>query len=50
VLEGLSDLVPIYEPLRHGAEILWAEHRHTTLGRTRRRVKGRHELDVFNDA
>jgi hypothetical protein len=50
VLEGLSDLVPIYEPLRHGAEILWAEHRNTTIGWTRRRVKNKHELEVFNDS
>lgn len=50
VLEGLSDLVPIYEPLRHGAELLWAEHRNTTIGRTRRRVKGKRDLEVFDDA
>jgi hypothetical protein len=50
VLVGLSDLLPIYEPLRHGAEIQWAEHRNTTVGWTRRRVKGRRELEVFDDA
>jgi hypothetical protein len=49
VLEGLSDLLPIYEPLRHGAEIQWAEHRNTTLGWARQRVKGKHELRVFDD-
>lgn len=49
VLEGLSELLPIYEPLRDGAEILWTEHRNTTVGWARRTVKGKHELSVFDD-
>ena len=50
VFEGLLDLIPIYEPLRHGAELLWTDHGNLSLGAIRRRVKRKRELPVFADA
>lgn len=35
VFEGVSDLLPIYEPLEDGAEIMWAEHESVTLSKLR---------------
>ncbi len=49
VLEGLTSLMPIYEPLEDGAEILWAELGHKTLGAVRRLIKPKGELEAFRD-
>lgn len=35
--EGITDLLPIYEPLEDGAEIMWEEHEAVPLGELRRR-------------
>jgi uncharacterized protein DUF4288 len=50
VFEGLVDLLPVYEPLRHGAEILWTDRGTLTLRAIRQRVKRKRELPVFADA
>lgn len=50
VFEGLVDLLPVYEPLRHGAEILWTDRGNLSLGSIRRRVKRKRDLPVFADA
>jgi Domain of unknown function (DUF4288) len=50
VFEGLTNLLPVYEPLRHGAEIVWTDHGNLALGDIRRRVKRKRELPVFADA
>jgi hypothetical protein len=50
VFEGLVDLLPVYEPLRNGAEISWTDHGHLALRTIRRRVKRKRELQVFSDA
>lgn len=49
VLEGLTSLLPIYEPLEDGAEVLWHESRNTTLGTLRRRIKPKAKLEAFED-
>ncbi|QWP75837.1 DUF4288 domain-containing protein [Lysobacter sp. K5869] len=41
VFEGVTDLLPIYEPLRDGAEIMWGEHDDVPLSRIREWVRGR---------
>ena len=38
VFEGVTELVPIYEPLKDGAEILWAEHEAVRLSDLRKRA------------
>lgn len=37
IFEGITDLLPIYEPLEDGAEIMWEEHESVELGELRRR-------------
>jgi len=49
VFEGLTSLTPIYDPLEDGSEIIWTEHRNTTLSKVRRRIKAKHLLEVFID-
>ena len=44
VFEGVTELLPIYEPLADGSEIMWANNRPTKLKNIRARVKGKGEL------
>lgn len=48
VFEGLTMLLPIYEDLCDGAEILWEEHHDVPISTIRSWVKSRSELEVFN--
>ena len=47
--EGLTGLLPVYEELEDGAEILWQEHAGVTVRKIRSRIKQKHELAVFDD-
>ena len=47
--EGLTELLPIYEELMDGAEILWKEHRNRTVKTVKSLVKRKRDLSVFND-
>ncbi|MBE1162366.1 DUF4288 domain-containing protein [Dyella acidiphila] len=38
IFEGISNLIPIYEPLEDGAEIMWSEHAAMKLGKLRSMV------------
>ncbi len=49
VFEGLTGLLPIYEKLEDGAEVLWREDRYTTLGNVRLRVRTKSEPEAFDD-
>jgi hypothetical protein len=49
VFEGLTSILPIYEPLGDGAEVLWREYRNKTLGALRRQVKPKGKLESFED-
>lgn len=44
VFEGMTELLPIYEELADGAEIMWTEHEPTRLEHLRQRVCSRDEL------
>ncbi len=44
IFEGLTELLPIYEPLEDGAEIMWAEHRPRKLKNIRRQVRQKDDL------
>jgi hypothetical protein len=50
VFEGLTSLLPIYDELEDGAEILWRDHSGRTLKRVRAMVKKKNELEAFDDA
>ena len=39
VFEGITDLLPIYEELKDGAEIMWGEHCPKKLKNLRKRVR-----------
>jgi len=49
VFEGLISLLPIYDELKDGAEIIWVEHENKTIGKVRSWVRHKHELEVFDD-
>jgi hypothetical protein len=49
VFEGLTSLLPIYERLEDGAEIIWHEHANRTVKNIRSFVKKKSELEVFID-
>ena len=44
VFEGITELIPIYEELEDGAEIMWAEHRPRKLKNLQKLVRGRNEF------
>jgi hypothetical protein len=41
VFEGVTELLPIYEDLEDGAEIMWAKHAPRKLKNLRKAVRGR---------
>ena len=49
VFEGLTSLMPIYEELADGSEILWEQHSGCLVKTIRSRVKKKHELETFID-
>ena len=44
VFEGVTELLPIYEELTDGAEIMWAEHRPRTLKTIRSWARSQREF------
>lgn len=49
IYEGLTSLLPIYDPLEDGAEIFWIDHKNRTIKTIKSRVKQKYELEVFDD-
>jgi hypothetical protein len=49
VFVGLTSLLPIYEQLEDGTEILWTEHKNRMVKTVLSRVKEKHELEAFDD-
>ena len=49
VFEGFTSLLPIYEPLEDGAEVLWTEFRTKSIGTLRKRIKPKGRLESFED-
>jgi hypothetical protein len=49
ILEGLTSLLPIYDELEDGAEILWEEHEEVPLEKIRSWVKSKTDLEAFDD-
>jgi len=50
VFEGLTELLPLYEDIEDGAEILWKVHDGRTVGKIRSFTKKKDELSVFDDS
>lgn len=47
--DGLTSLLPIYEELEDGAEILWKEYENRSVKKIRSLVKAKEELECFDD-
>jgi hypothetical protein len=50
VFVGLTSLLPIYDKLEDGAEILWREHENRTIRKICSLVKKKRKLEVFDDS
>ena len=50
IFEGVSELLPIYEPLEDGAEIMWADHGSVQLSKLRKRAMSLEQIKAqFHD-
>ena len=49
VFEGLTSLLPVYEELGDGAEILWRDHSGRSLKKVRSMVKNKAALEAYAD-
>ena len=47
--EGLTSLLPVYDKLEHGAELLWVEHNNRTVATVKAMVKTKGKLETFDD-
>jgi uncharacterized protein DUF4288 len=47
--EGLTSLIPIYEELEDGAEIIWKEHQNRSVKKIKSWVKSKELLEAFDD-
>jgi hypothetical protein len=45
--EGISILLPIYEKLEDGAEIMWTKHQNISVKKVRAKVKPKEHLQAF---
>jgi hypothetical protein len=45
VFEGLTELLPIYEELEDGSEIMWAKYLPRKLKNLQKMVRGKHEFE-----
>jgi hypothetical protein len=51
VFEGLASLLPLYDPFdEDGSEILFEDYQDVTVGRVKRWVKQKKDLEVFDDS
>ena len=48
--EGLTSLLPLYDRLEDGAELIWTEHSGRTVRSIRALVKTKKQLEAFDDA
>ncbi|MFG0419227.1 DUF4288 domain-containing protein [Pseudomonas sp. zjy_8] len=44
LFEGVTELLPIYEPLEDGAAVMWGEHHPRKLKNLRKLVRQRHQF------
>lgn len=49
VFEGLTSLLPIYEEIEDGCEILWSEYRNLSVKRIKAKIREKKELECFID-
>jgi hypothetical protein len=49
VFEGITELLPIYEELEDGSEIMWAEHAPRKLKNLRKLVRKKGDFEQYNE-
>ena len=42
-------MLPLYEPLRDGAEVRWKEHENVTVRKVKSWIRQKAELETFED-
>ena len=47
--EGLADLLPIYDKMEDGSEILWIKHKSKSVTTVKGMVKSKERLQVFSE-
>jgi hypothetical protein len=47
---GISMLLPVYEDIEDGAEVLWVDHGAMSVNRIKKLVKAKSQLSVFDDS
>ena len=45
--EGLTNILPIYDELKDGAELIWWKHHNVTVGSVKKMVRSKKHLEVF---
>lgn len=49
VFEGLTSLLPIYEEMGDGCEILWAEYNNVSVRKIKAKTRSKKHLECFDD-
>ena len=47
---GIGMLLPIYEKIEDGSELLWEEHKSMSMRKIRKLVKTKRKLSIFDDS
>lgn len=48
--DGVVDLLPVYDALEDGAELIWHHHRNVAVKTVQSQVRRKRDLPVFDDA
>ncbi|MFV1976928.1 MAG: hypothetical protein ACC651_14370 [Candidatus Scalindua sp.] len=48
-VEGLISLLPIYEELEDGAELIWNEYENISVKKVKSWIRKKEELETFDD-
>jgi hypothetical protein len=48
--EGLTGLLPVYDPLEDGAELYWREFENVSVRKVKGRIRSKKRLPVFDDS
>ena len=50
IFEGLTSLLPVYEEIEDGCEIMWDEYENITVKRVKNMTRKKRQLECFNDS
>ena len=49
IFVGITELLPVYEDIEDGAEILWTEHRNKAVSTIEKMVSKKEDLQIFSE-